>query len=90
MKDLLKQIAVMENEMDLASEKAEYWLEDVHFDMEKSDRYEAEADEIYERLYQLFDKAADMIVGITSGQINKVMAMTMIRSRREDVERIFA
>lgn len=31
---------------------------------------------------------ADFIVSLTSGQIDKVMAMTMMRQRREDVERI--
>lgn len=56
--------------------------------MEKSDSYEVEADRLYEEVYKLSNQAADFIVSLTSGQIDKVMAMTMMRQRREDVERI--
>lgn len=54
----------------------------------KSDSYEAEADRLYEEVYKLSNQVADFIVSLTSGQIDKVMAMTMMRQRREDVERI--
>ena len=90
MKDLLNKMQAMENEMEEAQNQSEYWLEDEHFNEEKSDKFEKEADAIYEELYILFDQAADKIVNITSGQIDKVTAMTMIRCRRSEVERIFS
>lgn len=90
MKDLLNKMKAMENEMEEAQNQSEYWLEDEHFNEEKSDKFEKEADAIYEELYILFDQAADKIVNITSGQIDKVTAMTMIRCRRSEVERIFS
>lgn len=90
MRNLLNKMQVMENEMELAHQRSDYWMEKEHFDEEKSMRFEQEADAIYEELYGVFDKAAEKIVSITSGQINKAMAMTMIRCRRSEVERIFA
>lgn len=90
MNEMLKQMQVMEKEMEEVQEKAEYWLQDEHFDEEKAGRFEKEADGIYENLYSLFDKAAEKIVRTTSSQIDKVTAMTMIRCRRSEVERIFA
>ena len=90
MKELLRKIKVLEKEMDKAQDQSEYWLEDEHFDLEKSERFEKEADAIYERLYKLPNQTADRIVSITSGQVDKVTAMTMIRCRRSEIERIFA
>ena len=90
MKELLKRMKTMESEMEEAECQSDYWMQEEHFDMEKSDSFEAKADLIYQNLYKLFDQAADRIVSITSGQIDKAMAMIMIRCRREDVERIFA
>lgn len=90
MKELLKKIWLLEQEMEKAEQQSEYWIEEEHFDIEKSTKYEAEADRIYESLYRLYNQVADKIVSITSGQIDKSVAMTMIRSRRSDVERIFA
>ena len=90
MKELLRKIKVLEKEMDKAQDQSEYWLEDEHFDLEKSERFEKEADAIYERLYKLLNQTADRIVSITSGQVDKVTAMTMIRCRRSEIVRIFA
>lgn len=90
MRNLLEKIRELESEMDKAQDQAEYWTEEEHFDIEKSDQFEQEADAIYESLYKLFNKAADKIVSITSGQIDKTTAMKMIRCRRSEVERIFA
>ena len=90
MKELLRKIKVLEKEMDKAQDQSEYWLEDEHFDLEKSERFEKEADASYERLYKLLNQTADRIVSITSGQVDKVTAMTMIRCRRSEIERIFA
>ena len=90
MKELLRKIKVLEKEMDKDQDQSEYWLEDEHFDLEKSERFEKEADAIYERLYKLLNQTADRIVSITSGQVDKVTAMTMIRCRRSEIERIFA
>lgn len=90
MRDLLRKMQIMEQEMEDAEQQSEYWTEEEHFDIEKASQYEAEADRIYETVYQLHNQAADMIVCITSGMVDKVTAMTMIRSRRSEVERIFA
>ena len=59
-----------------------------HLDMEKSDSYEAEADRLYQEVYKMHNQVADFIVSLTSGQIDKVTAMLMIRQKRSDVERI--
>lgn len=90
MKELLKKIQEMEEQMNEFQQKADYWLEDEHFDKAMSNGLEKEADRIYESLYRLFDKAAENIVRITSGQVDKVTAMTMLRCRRSEVEEIFA
>lgn len=90
MKQLLNQMKVIEQKMESLEDQAEYWLQEEHFDEEKSDRYEAEADAVYEELYKIFDRASEKIVKMTAGQIDKVTAMLMIRSRRTEVERIFA
>lgn len=88
MKDVLKKLRNLEAEMEEVENQSEYWMQEEHMDMEKSDSYEAEADRLYEEVYKLSNQVADFIVSLTSGQIDKVMAMTMMRQRREDVERI--
>lgn len=88
MEELLKKIKKLEIEMKEYDHTTEYWIEQEN--LEESSKYEKLADEVYERLYELLNQAADMIVGITSGQIDKSVAMEMIRSRRAEVERIFA
>ena len=89
MKDLLKKIQILEDEMNNVQDQSEYWLEDEHFNLEKSDQFEHEADVIYESLYWLLNQTADRIVSITSGQIDKVTAMMMVCYNRSDVERTF-
>lgn len=89
MKEVLKKLRALEAEMEEAENQSEYWMEEEHLDMEKSDSYEVEADRLYEEVYKLSNQVADFIVSLTSGQIDKAMAMTMMRQRREDVERIF-
>ena len=88
MKEVLKKLRALEAEMEEAENQSEYWMEEEHLDMEKSDSYEVEADRLYEEVYKLSNQVADFIVSLTSDQIDKVMAMTMMRQRREDVERI--
>lgn len=88
MKEVLKKLRALEAEMEEAENQSEYWMEEEHLDMEKSDSYEVEADRLYEEVYKLSNQVADFIVSLTSGQTDKVMAMTMMRQRREDVERI--
>ena len=90
MKDLLQRLKILEAEMEEAENQSEYWMQEEHFDMEKSNSYEAEADRLYETVYQMHNQAADYIVRITSGQIDKATAMTMMRQRRSEVERILA
>lgn len=90
MKVLLNKMQIMEQKLELAQQQSEYWLEEEHFNEEKSEKFEQEADVIYEELYQLFNQAAEKIISITAGQIDKSTAMSMIRCRRSDVERIFA
>lgn len=88
MKEVLKKLRALEAEMEEAENQSEYWMEEEHLDMEKSDSYEVEADRLYEEVYKLSNQVADFIASLTSGQIDKAMAMTMMRQRREDVERI--
>ena len=90
MKDLLKQIESAEQDMDRAQERAEYWLSEDHYNEEKSEEYEQEGDRIYEKLFSLYEKAADQIVSITSGGMDKQTARTMIRTRRKELTRLFA
>lgn len=54
MKDLLRKMQILEREMKKAEQQSEYWMQSEHFDMEKADKFEAEADSIYADLYQLF------------------------------------
>ena len=74
--------------MEEAENQSEYWMEEEHLDTEKSDSYEAEADRLYQEVYKMHNQVADFIVSLTSGQIDKVTAMLMMRQRRSDVERI--
>ena len=90
MKDLLRKMRILEREMKKAEQQSEYWMQAEHFDMEKADKFEAEADSIYADLYQLFGQAAEKIVSITSGGIDEITARAMIRERRSDVESIFS
>lgn len=88
MKEVLKKLRNLEAETEEAEKQSEYWMQEEHLDMEKSDSYEAEADRLYEEAYKLSNQVADFIVSLTSGQIDKVTAMLMMRQRRSDVERI--
>ena len=90
MKELLKKMRVLEQEMEKAEQQSEYWLQEEHFDIEQSNRFEAEEDSIYENLYQLLDQAAEVIVSTTFGRVDKSTARAMIRERRSDIERLFA
>ena len=40
MRDLLNKMQIKENEMELAQQQSDYWLEEEHFDEEKSMRFE--------------------------------------------------
>lgn len=88
MKDVLKKLRNLEVEIEEAENQSEYWMQEEHLDMEKSESYEAEADRLYEEVYKLSNQVADFIVSLTSGQIDKVTAMLMMRQKRSDVERI--
>ena len=90
MKDMLKKIRVLEAEMEKVENWSEYWLQDEYLDIDKSDRYQAEADRLYQEVYKMHNQTADYIVNITSGQIDKITAMRIIRHKREDLERILA
>ena len=46
MKEVLKKLRDLEAEMEEAENQSEYWMEEEHLDMEKSNSYEAEADRI--------------------------------------------
>ena len=86
MKEVLKKLRDLEAEMEEAENQSEYWMEEEHLDMEKSNSYEA--DRLYQEVYKMHNQVADFIVSLTSGQIDKVTAMLMMRQRRSDVERI--
>lgn len=88
MKEVLRKLRILETEMEEAENQSEYWRQEEHLNMDKSDSYEAEADRLYQEVYKICDQIADFIVSLTSGQIDKVTAMMMMRQRRSDVERI--
>ena len=88
MKEVLKKLRILETEMEEAENQSEYWMEEEHLDMDKSDSYEVEADRLYQEVYKMHNQVADFIVSLTSGRIDKVTAMLMMRQRRLDVERI--
>ena len=75
--------------MDMYEEAVDYWLNIPEPDQKKADYYEGLADDTYEEVYSLFQQAADRIVSITSGQIDKITAMRLMRVKRNEVERIF-
>lgn len=89
MKEVLKKLRDLEAEMEEAENQSEYWMEEEHLDMEKSNSYEAEADRLYQEVYKMHNQVADFIVSLTSGQIDKVTAMLMMRQRRSDVLMMF-
>lgn len=88
MKEVLKKLRALEAEMEEAENQSEYWMEEEHLDMEKSDNYEAEVDRLYQEVYKMHNQVAVSSVNLTSGQIDKVTAMLIERQRRSDVERI--
>ena len=88
MKDVLKKLRILEDEMEEAENQSEYWMEEEHLDMDKADSYEAEADRLYQEVYKIHNQVADFIVNLTSGQVDTVTAMMMMRQRRSEVERI--
>ena len=90
MRELLKQIEATEKEMHRAEEQADYWLEDKHFDEVRAGQCEAEADKIYKKLYALTEKAAEKIIGMTFGRIDKKTALAMVNEKRADLKRLFA
>ena len=83
------QIDEMEQELNKLQEQAEYWLAEEHYDEVKSEQYEQEGDNIYEKLYALIENAADQIVSITLGRIDKKTARVMIRTKRTELEKLF-
>lgn len=89
MKELLMKIDEMEQELNKVQEQAEYWLTEEHYDEVKSEQYEQEGDSIYEKLYALIENAADQIVSITSGRVDKKTARVMLRTKRTELERLF-
>lgn len=52
MKEVLKKLRDLEAEMEEAENQSEYWMEEEHLDMEKSNSYEAEADRLYQEVYK--------------------------------------
>lgn len=89
MKELLMQMYEMEQELNKVQEQAEYWLAEEHYDEAKSEQYEQEGGSIYEKLYALIENAADQIVSITSGRVDKKTARAIIRTKRTELEKLF-
>lgn len=89
MKAILEELRKKEAEMEVYEEAVDYWANLPEPDLEKADYYENLADDTYEEVYNLFQQAADRIVSITAGKIDKITAMRMMRVKRNEVERIF-
>ena len=89
MKELLKQIELVEQDMNKAQEQVDYWLTVEPFNEDKVEEYEQKGDVLYDKLFDLIEKAADQIVRITSGGVDKQTARVMIRTKRKELERLF-
>lgn len=89
MKEILEKLRDKEATMEMYEKTIDYWLNSPEPNQEKADYYERLADDTYEEVYSLFQQAADRIVSITSGQIDKITAMRMMRVKRDVVERLF-
>lgn len=89
MKELLRQIGSMEQDLNKVQEQADYWLNEEHYDEGKSEEYEQQGDKIYEKLCALIEEVVNQIVSITSGSIDKKTARVMVRTKREALERLF-
>lgn len=89
MKEILKRLRDKEAAMEMYEEVVDYWLNSPEPNQEKVDYYEGLVDDTYEEVYSLFQQAADRLVSITSGQIDKITAMRLMRAKRDVVERLF-
>lgn len=89
MKEILKKLRDREAALEMYEEAVDYWLNIPEPDQKKADYYESLTDDTYEEVYNLFQQAADRIVSITSGQIDKITAMRLMRVKRDVVERLF-
>lgn len=90
MRELLEKISLLEDELDEAQMQAEYWLDEEHFDEQKAENFEKKADAVYEELYAEVEKASTAIVKFTSGAVDKKTATIMLRTKRSEIERLFA
>lgn len=82
MKELLKRLAIAEKAADEADQAYEA-------DPENTEKEEA-FDQAYKAEYDLYMKAAYEIVKITSGQIDFETAKAMIKTKRKELEKLFA
>ena len=89
-KEMLKRLRGIEEEMDEKENMSEYWMDEEHQDFEKAARYEEEADVLYREVHELSDRIANTIVSITGNQIDKVTARKMLVNKRDDVEKILS
>lgn len=89
MKELLERLRKKEAELAVYQEAIDYWTELPEPDYEMAEHYEGLSDSVYEEVYALCQQAADRIVSITAGQIDKITAMKMMRLKRNEIERMF-
>lgn len=88
MKRLLETLSVMEAEMEGKEALQDDAEEDG--DIRLAEEYEREADFIYEQIFSTTEEIVAGIVHLTGGKINEPLARTMLRTKRADLERIFA
>lgn len=89
MKELLKQIDLIERDLNKVQEQADYWLTAEHYNEDKAEEYELKGDALYGELFDLMERAADQIVNITSGSVDKKTARVMLRTKRTELEELF-
>ena len=82
MKELLKRLAVAEERANKADEA-------YNADPENPEA-EAAFDEAYEEEFKLYMEAAEEIVKMTAGKINFETAKAMIKTKRSELEALFA
>ena len=87
---MLKQIESVEQDMNKVQDQVDYWMNVEPFNEDKVEEYEQKSDVLYEKLFDLTEKAADLIVSTNPGSIDRKTARIMISARRKDLKRIFA
>lgn len=85
---LFNKLEELEKEMKQHEEMQDYWLNDEHYNLEKSEEYEELADITYKKVYEATKEIATKIVEITKFQVTFSIAMQMVQTKRETLKEL--